>query len=84
MSAAVHTDLRVLTSTLVVSSLIGLVYYLNILIVMTLKPGVANSRGGSTPVSMPGGIAIALVAGSITVFGISPQPLIAILTSLLG
>jgi NADH-quinone oxidoreductase subunit N len=82
LAAAVHTELWLLTSVMVVGSVIGLFYYLRIIIVMSLKPDGAPSTRRALP--LPGGVAIICLTIPLVVFGIAPQPLISLLKSVLG
>ncbi|MGC9269561.1 NADH-quinone oxidoreductase subunit N [Acidiphilium sp.] len=85
MAAGVSANLRILTATLVISSVIGLFYYLRIILVMSLKP---TERGvtpyGVVVMPMTGWIAMAAVGTLIVAFGIDPQSLIVMLKSLFG
>ena len=83
LAAAVHTELWLLTSVMVVGSVIGLFYYLRIIIVMSLKPDGATTRFLHV-LPLPGGIAIVCLTIPLVVFGIAPQPLISLLKSVLG
>lgn len=84
MAAGVHTDLRILTSTLVVSSVIGLFYYLNIIIVMSLRPLAAPKPSAKASISISSRVAMAIVSCLMFAFGIAPQSLIATLKSVFG
>jgi NADH-quinone oxidoreductase subunit N len=81
-AAGVHADLWVLAATMVASSVIGLFYYLNIIIVMTQRRGQAVAP--SSGISLPGRLAIAFVSMPMLAFGIAPQPLISVLKTLFG
>jgi NADH-quinone oxidoreductase subunit N len=85
MAAGVHADLRILTGTLVVTSVIGLFYYLRIIIVMSLKPVEHTATPDMTmAIPMTGWIAMATLGALIIGFGVDPESLIVILRSLFG
>jgi NADH-quinone oxidoreductase subunit N len=77
-AAGIHTDLWNLTAVMVASSVIGLFYYLNIILVMSMRPEGAPL----TPAAMLGRAAIAALSMPILAFGIAPQPLIALLRAM--
>jgi NADH-quinone oxidoreductase subunit N len=81
MAAGVHTQLWGLTAVMVASSVIGLFYYLNILLAMTLKPG----EGAPLPaVPLRNRLGMALVGLPVLGFGIAPEPLMALLRAVFG
>jgi NADH-quinone oxidoreductase subunit N len=80
-AAGIHTALWNLTGVMVASSVIGLFYYLNIILVMAMRPGQAAAARGGT---LPGRIVITTLAIPILAFGIAPQPLIALLRTVFG
>jgi NADH-quinone oxidoreductase subunit N len=82
LAAAVHTELWLLTSVMVVGSVVGLFYYLRIIIVMAQPPAVGFAAPQALPV--PGGIAIACLTIPLVLFGIAPEPLMEVLTAMLG
>jgi NADH-quinone oxidoreductase subunit N len=71
-AAGVHTDLWLLVGTMIASSVIGLFYYLTIIIAMTQK-----AEAGAAVVAVPAGARVVLVVVSLAVigFGVMPQPL---------
>jgi NADH-quinone oxidoreductase subunit N len=81
MAAGIHTDLWVLIGAMVASSVIGLFYYLNIIVMMSLQPEAAPSVAR---LSLPGRLTMAAVAFAVVGFGVAPQPLIALLRSVFG
>jgi len=81
MAAGIHTDLWILIATMVTSSVIGLFYYLNIIIVMSLRPETGKS---ALAISLPSRVTMALVSFMVVGFGVAPQPLIALLKSVFG
>jgi len=81
MAAGIHTDLWVLIATMVASSVIGLFYYLNIIIVMAQK---AEATGTVAGISLPGRLTMAAVGFAVIGFGVAPQPLISLLRSVFG
>jgi NADH-quinone oxidoreductase subunit N len=81
MAAGIHTDLWILIATMVTSSVIGLFYYLNIIIVMSLRPETGKS---ARAISLPSRVTMALVSFMVVGFGVAPQPLIALLKSVFG
>jgi NADH-quinone oxidoreductase subunit N len=81
MAAGVHTQLWGLTAVMVASSVIGLFYYLNILLAMTMKPG----EGAPLPaVPLRNRLGMALVGLPVLGFGIAPEPLMALLRAVFG
>ena len=82
LAAAVHTELWLPTSVMIVSSIVGLFYYLRILIVMSQKaePATPLPRG----LARTEGATILCLAIPLVAFGIAPQPLIALLHAMLG
>jgi NADH-quinone oxidoreductase subunit N len=81
MAAGIHTELWVLIGTMVASSVIGLFYYLNIIIVMSLKP---EAAGAVSRISLPSRLTMAAVSFMVVGFGVAPQPLIALLKTVFG
>jgi NADH-quinone oxidoreductase subunit N len=81
MAAGIHTELWVLIGTMVASSVIGLFYYLNIIIVMSQKPEAADAV---SRISLPGQLTMAAVSFLVVGFGVAPQPLIALLKTVFG
>ena len=75
-AAGIHTALWNLTGVMVASSIIGLFYYLNIILTMAMRPGPQTQ-----PHSVPfiSRIVMASVGLPMLIFGIAPQPLIALL-----
>jgi NADH-quinone oxidoreductase subunit N len=84
MAAGVHTQLWGLTAAMVASSVIGLFYYLNIILVMSLKPGDEAPLPRAVAISLSSRVAIALVSLPVIAFGIAPSPLIALLKLVFG
>jgi NADH-quinone oxidoreductase subunit N len=79
-AAGIHTDLWLLIGTMIASSVIGLFYYLTILLEMTQKPF-------ASPVPklrVPAGVRLVLTLLGAAVFGlgVAPQPLIALLKAI--
>jgi NADH-quinone oxidoreductase subunit N len=81
MAAGIHTELWILIGAMVTSSVIGLFYYLNIIIVMSQKP---EAAGTVSTISLPGRLTMAAVSFLVVAFGVAPQPLIALLKSVFG
>jgi len=79
-AAGVHTDLWLLVATMIVSSVIGLFYYLSIIIAMTQKPL------AEAPARLPAGgkLVLSLVSLAVFGFGIAPQPLITLVKVMFG
>jgi NADH-quinone oxidoreductase subunit N len=75
-AACIHTQLWYLTSVMVVSSVIGLFYYLNIILVMSMRTGDAPPVAAMPVVSR---VVMAAVGLPMLVFGIMPQPLMVFL-----
>lgn len=80
-AAGVHTALWTLTAVMVTSSVIGLFYYLNIILVMTMRP---DAPGAFRDIPIIGRIVIATLSMPILAFGIAPQPLIALSRAVFG
>jgi NADH-quinone oxidoreductase subunit N len=80
-AAGVHTALWNLTGVMVASSVIGLFYYLNVILVMSMKPG---ETGVLPAPNLLGRVAMAAVSLPMLGFGIAPQPLIALLRAVFG
>jgi len=80
MAAGIHTALWWLIGTMVVSSVIGLFYYLNIIIVMAQRPGTAET----SPAPAPGRWVLAAASLPLLGFGMAPQPLITLLRLVFG
>ena len=79
MAAGVHTQLWGLLAVMVVSGVIGLFYYLNIILVMSMKPNTDEVPVGVLAISIPNRLAIAMVSLPILAFGVAPSPLISLL-----
>jgi NADH-quinone oxidoreductase subunit N len=75
-ASGIHTALWALTGIMVVSSVIGLFYYLNIILVMSMRAGDAAPAPSGTAL---GRLAMAVVTVPILGFGIAPQPLMTLL-----
>jgi NADH-quinone oxidoreductase subunit N len=80
-AAGVHTALWNLTGVMVASSVIGLFYYLNVILVMSMKPG---ETGVLPAPNLLGRVAMAAVSLPMLGFGIAPQPLIALIRAVFG
>ncbi len=85
MAAGVNADLRVLTTTLVISSVIGLFYYLRIILVMAQRP-LDRAAGPAGVIALPitGWLAMATIGALIIGFGVDPESLIGLLKSVFG
>ena len=75
-AAGIHTALWNLTGVMVASSIIGLFYYLNIILTMAMRPGPQTPPHAIPFISR---IVMATVGLPMLIFGIAPQPLIALL-----
>jgi NADH-quinone oxidoreductase subunit N len=80
-AAGVHTNLWLLVGTMIASSVIGLFYYLSIIIAMTQKP-MAESAAPRLPAG--GRLVLSLVSLAVFGFGIAPQPLITLVKFMFG
>jgi NADH-quinone oxidoreductase subunit N len=76
-AAGIHESLWNLTAFMVASSVIGLFYYLNIILVMSMRPAIP----GVIMFGPRGRLAITALSMPILAFGIAPQPLIALLSA---
>jgi NADH-quinone oxidoreductase subunit N len=75
-AAGLHTALWNLTGVMVASSIIGLFYYLNIILIMSMRP---SPQTPSYFVPFGSRLAMAAVGLPMLIFGIAPQPLITLL-----
>jgi len=75
-AAGIHTALWNLTGVMVASSIIGLFYYLNIILTMAMRPGQQTPTPSIPLISR---IAMAAVGLPMLIFGVAPQPLITLL-----
>jgi NADH-quinone oxidoreductase subunit N len=75
-AAGIHTALWNLTGVMVASSIVGLFYYLNIILIMSMRPAQEAARQAIPFLSR---IAMATIGLPMLIFGIAPQPLIALL-----
>jgi NADH-quinone oxidoreductase subunit N len=76
-AAGIHTDLWLLIATMVASSVIGLFYYLNIIIVMAQRP--ESAAGTPAGIAWSSRAAMAGLGALVVALGVAPQPLIAML-----
>jgi len=83
MAAGVHAELWSLTAVIIVSSVIGLFYYLNIILTMAARPS-ASRPPVSQHISLTSRLAMAAIGLPMLAFGIAPQPLIALLKLMFG
>jgi NADH-quinone oxidoreductase subunit N len=80
MAAGVQAHLTLLTGTLIVSSVIGLFYYLRVIMVMAFRPDTQP-----TPVAAPRSSAIAALIGALVLaLGTLPGPLTGWLETIFG
>jgi NADH-quinone oxidoreductase subunit N len=75
-AAGIHTALWNLTGVMVASSIIGLFYYLNIILTMAMRPGPQTPPPAIPFISR---IVMATVGLPMLIFGLAPQPLISLL-----
>jgi NADH-quinone oxidoreductase subunit N len=80
-AAGIHNALWNLTGVMVASSVIGLFYYLNIILVMSMRPNVETQ---SPTIPIISRLAMAAISLPMLLFGIAPQPLIALLRAVFG
>jgi NADH-quinone oxidoreductase subunit N len=80
-AAGVHTNLWLLVGTMIASSVIGLFYYLSIIIAMTQKQA-AEATVPRLPAA--GRLLLSLVSLAVIGFGIAPQPLITLVKFMFG
>lgn len=82
VAVAVDAQLWWLAGGLVVGSALGLYYYLRMMIILFLdEPGERRRDAVSGWGQQSGGIVMLLIAAAVIVFGIYPQPLIALVTA---
>jgi NADH-quinone oxidoreductase subunit N len=84
MAAGVHTQLWGLAAAMVVSSVIGLFYYLNIILTMSMRPGGQAEPPPETVIAIPARVVMAVVSLPVIAFGVAPAPLMALLKLWLG
>jgi len=80
LAAGVQSSLWILALVLVVSSVIGLFYYLRVVVAMVSAPSEAPARALAR-VPVAGGLALAVLAVLIVWFGVYPGPLIHVIRS---
>jgi NADH-quinone oxidoreductase subunit N len=80
-AAGIHNALWNLTGVMVASSVIGLFYYLNIILIMSMRPS-AETTAPTIPLISR--LAMAAISLPMLAFGIAPQPLIALLRAVFG
>jgi NADH-quinone oxidoreductase subunit N len=76
LAAGVQSSLWILALVLVVSSVIGLFYYLRVVVAMVSPPSEAPTPGAAARVPVAGGLALAVLAVLVVWFGVYPAPLI--------
>jgi NADH-quinone oxidoreductase subunit N len=81
LAAGIHNALWNLTGVMVASSVIGLFYYLNIILIMSMRPS-AETTAPTIPLISR--LAMAAISLPMLAFGIVPQPLIALLRAVFG
>jgi NADH-quinone oxidoreductase subunit N len=80
-AAGVHTDLWLLIGTMIASSVIGLFYYLNIIMTMTQK---AEAPAEVLRLPAGGRVVLTLVSLAVLGLGVAPQPLISLVKAMFG
>jgi NADH-quinone oxidoreductase subunit N len=78
-AAGVHTDLWLLIATMIASSVIGLFYYLSIIIAMT-QPATTATPTIKTPATAQ--LVLSAVTLAVIGFGVAPQPLITLVKAI--
>jgi NADH-quinone oxidoreductase subunit N len=84
MAAGINANLMLLVWTMVVSSVLGLFYYLRVVIVMASRPEAVTSQGSVLAIPRVGQLALALFGVLIAGFGVDPQLLTSLLKSVFG
>jgi NADH-quinone oxidoreductase subunit N len=80
-AAGVHTDLWLLVGTMIASSVIGLFYYLSIIIAMTQKP---EAQAAAARLPAAGRLVLGVVSLAVFGFGVAPQPLMTLVKVMFG
>jgi NADH-quinone oxidoreductase subunit N len=78
-AAGVHTNLWLLVGTMIASSVIGLFYYLSIIIAMTQKP---HPQAAPPRPPAAGRLVLSLISLAVFGFGIAPQPLMTLVKAM--
>jgi NADH-quinone oxidoreductase subunit N len=82
--AAVGSALWALVIILVVTSTIGLYYYLRITVAMFVHRPQTKAAGPPTPVSLPGALTLATLAVLLVWLGVVPAPVIDLIQAMIG
>jgi NADH-quinone oxidoreductase subunit N len=84
LSAGVSSRLWTLVLALVISSVIGLFYYLRVILALYRTPSPSTPAPSGSVLSYPGSIVLSLLALFVLVLGVFPSPLIRIIASSLA
>ena len=82
--AGVGSDLWTLVIILVVSSTIGLYYYLRIIVAMFVQQPDKKDTGPPTPLSLPGALTLATLTVLLVWLGVVPAPVIDLIQAMIG
>lgn len=82
MASGVSADMKLLTGVLIGTSIIGLYYYLRIIVVMARRQDATIALSGRGEISWLGRVTLVSIGVLTVVFGVDPQPLINLLKAL--
>jgi len=82
--AGVGSDLWALVIILVVTSTIGLYYYLRIIVAMFVQQPDKKDTGPPIPLSLPGALALATLTVLLVWLGVIPAPVIDLIQAMIG
>ena len=80
-AAGVHQELWWLVGTMIASSVIGLFYYLSMILAMAQRQAPAPAAAG---MQAGGRLVLGVVSLAVLVLGVAPEPLIALVKAMLG
>jgi NADH-quinone oxidoreductase subunit N len=80
-AAGVHQELWWLVGTMIASSVIGLFYYLSVILAMAQRQAPAPAAAG---MQAGGRLVLGVVSLAVLVLGVAPEPLIALVKAMLG
>jgi len=80
-AAGVHQELWWLVGTMIASSVIGLFYYLSIILAMAQRQGAAPAASG---MQVLGRVVLGVVSLAVLGLGVAPEPLIALVKAMVG
>jgi len=84
MAAGIKTALWVLVMILVLTSGIGVFYYLRLVVILYAREAYIREEGTPARVSMPAGLAFSVLAVLLVWLGIAPTPFIELIRQMMG